>query len=93
VTCRHYFIVDPLLEDTRCQNCGLSVEEVNAARQPILLQGGPWDLDGTEVPDDYKMVKVITDMEGEQHLYYVMRDWNLDRWVGKYQNTRKVACS
>ena len=59
--------------------------------RPLLLIGGPFDLDGTEVPDTYGTVRVIQDFEGQDNVYFVIRDWVLDRWVGKWQNTRKVA--
>jgi hypothetical protein len=61
------------------------------AQRPLLLVGGPWDLDGTEVPDQFKTVCIIKDFEGTDNVYYVIRDWVLDRWVGKWQNTRQVV--
>lgn len=59
--------------------------------RPLLLLGGPWDLDGTEVPDTFATVRTVADFEGNDQVYYVMRDWTLNRWVGKHQNTRKIA--
>jgi hypothetical protein len=70
---------------TKARGAGMNCQ------QPLLLQGGPFDLDGAEVDDNFGTVRVIKDFEGQDHVYYVLRDWTLDRWVGKHQNTRKVA--
>jgi hypothetical protein len=74
-----------------CTICNKTPEEAQAARPKILLTGGPWDLDQTEIDDTDGTVRVVKDIEGQDHLYYVMRDWGLNRWVGRYQNTRQVA--
>lgn len=67
--------------------------DVRRGLKPILLIGGPWDLDGTEVEDTFESVRVVKDCEGVDHTYYVIRDWQLNRWVGKWQNMRKVAAT
>ena len=59
--------------------------------KPLLLIGGPFDLDGTEVPDTMMSVGVVKDFENNDQVYIVMRDWVLDRWVGRWQNTRQLA--
>lgn len=54
--------------------------------KPLLLIGGPLELDDTEVPDTSGTVITIqSDRDGAKHLYYVMHDWKMDRWVGKWQ--------
>lgn len=58
--------------------------------KPLLLIGGPLELDDTEVPDEQgATTRVLKDKAGCEHLYYVMRDWKLDRWVAKYQRPVK----
>ena len=57
--------------------------------KPLLLVGGPLELDDTEIPDTFGTIRVLKDREGCEHVYYVIRDWVLDRWVGKYQGARK----
>jgi hypothetical protein len=52
--------------------------------KPLLLVGGPFDLDGTEVPDNHGTVRCVPDGDGKVHTYYVLRDFTLDRWVGQY---------
>jgi hypothetical protein len=47
--------------------------------RPLLLVGGPLDLDGSEIPDNYGTIREV-----DGHVYYVQRDWILDRWIGKY---------
>ena len=59
--------------------------------QPLLLVGGPLELDDTEIPDDQgASVRMLLDRDGREHMYYVMRDFALDRWVGKYQGLAKA---
>lgn len=49
----------------------------------ILLIGGPMDLDDTEVPDNQgSIIKAFS--EGVEHKYYVMRDWELNRWCARW---------
>ena len=58
--------------------------------RPLLLIGGPLELDDTEIPDTQgSVVKILNAKDGTEHLYYVFRDWELDRWVGKYQRPVK----
>jgi transcription elongation GreA/GreB family factor len=58
--------------------------------RPLLLIGGPLELDDTEIPDTQgSVVKILNAKDGTEHLYYVLRDWELDRWVGKYQRPVK----
>ena len=87
---QHSFVED-WAQGATCVECEKSPEQILAERQPILLIGGPWDLDGTEIPDTVNTIQIVKDSEGQDHLYYVQRDWVLNRWVGKYQNTRKIA--
>ena len=54
--------------------------------QPLLLIGGPLELDDTEIPDIAGTVVTVQNAkDGAKHLYYVMRDWKQNRWVGKWQ--------
>ncbi len=60
--------------------------------RPLLLIGGPLELDDTEIPDTQgSIIKVVNDRDGTEHLYLVFRDWTLDRWVGKYQGPATPA--
>jgi hypothetical protein len=57
--------------------------------QPLLVIGGPLDLDDTEIPDNFGTIRTLKDNDGIEYLYYVIRDWKLDRWVAKYQRPVK----
>jgi hypothetical protein len=57
--------------------------------RPLLLVGGPLELDDTEIPDNFGTIRTLKDQNGCEHMYYVIRDWALDRWVGKYQRPVK----
>lgn len=58
--------------------------------QPLLVIGGPLELDDSEVPDsEGATIRVLKDKDNTEHLYYVIRDWKLDRWVAKYQRPVK----
>jgi hypothetical protein len=57
----------------------------------LLLIGGPLELDDTEIPDNPGSVaKILKDNEGREHVYWVLRDFGLDRWVGKYQGPKET---
>lgn len=47
---------------------------------PIILIGGPLEWDGVELPDTYQTCVIRSG-----HLWWVVRDWVLDRWTGTYQ--------
>jgi len=54
--------------------------------RPLLIVGGPLELDDTEIPDSQgATIRVLKDRDGCEHLYHVIRDWAQDRWVAKYQ--------
>ena len=58
--------------------------------QPLLVIGGPLELDDTEISDNQgATIRVLKDRDGCEHLYYVVRDFKLDRWVAKYQRPVK----
>ncbi len=60
--------------------------------RPLLLIGGPLELDDTEIPDTAgSIIKVVNDRDGTELLYLVVRDWVLDRWVGKYNGPATPA--
>ena len=43
------------------------------------------ELDDTETPDNQgATIRILKDRDSIEHLYYVMRDFKLDRWVAKY---------
>jgi hypothetical protein len=47
------------------------------------------ELDDTEIPDVAGTVITVQNArDGTQHLYFVIRDWVQDRWVGKYQRPK-----
>ena len=52
--------------------------------ETILLIGGPMDLDDTEVPDNQGSIIKARSQDGTEHLYFVMRDWDLNRWAARH---------
>ena len=42
------------------------------------------DLDDTEVPDNQGSIIKARSQDGTEHLYFVMRDWDLNRWAARH---------